>query len=132
MKDLTVLEAKRYGVYTCEGSDTLRSVVARMEEYDISALVVVDEDGYLRGIITRTDLIQACYERDDWAIQPVEPYMTQDVVTVDPDDRLAQVMKLLLDRRIHRVVAVRSEIDGRRPVAVLSAADVIYHMARWG
>jgi CBS domain-containing protein len=50
-------------------------------------------------------------------------------VTVNLDETLQTVMELLLDRHIHRVVAVSREPGGVRPVAVLSAADIVYHMA---
>jgi CBS domain-containing protein len=40
--DLTVLQAKRFGVFTCSNNDTLLEVAQRMVEEDISALVVVD------------------------------------------------------------------------------------------
>jgi CBS domain-containing protein len=43
---------------------------------------------------------------------------------------LLKVMELLLNRHIHRVVAVEA-VDGRlKPRGVLSAADIVYHMAR--
>jgi hypothetical protein len=46
------------------------------------------------------------------------------------DDTLQRVMELLIDHHIHRVVAVESENGKLRPIAVLSAADVVYHMAQ--
>ncbi len=101
-----------------------------MAEEDISALVVVDQDGYLTGIISRTDMLRARRECEDWAGQPVERWMSKDVVTVSPKDRLSQVTQLLLDRQIHRVVAVEEEYGKQRPLAVISSADLVYHMAK--
>jgi CBS domain-containing protein len=49
LQQLTVLDAKRYGVYTCGGDATLQEAAVRMVEEDVSALVVVDEEGYLRA-----------------------------------------------------------------------------------
>ncbi len=130
MKDLSVLQAKRFGVYTCLPDETLKLAARRMQEYNISALVVTDRGGFLEGVITRTDLVRACFERDDWSFQPVSDYMVQNVVTVTMEDPLTRVMELLIDRHIHRVVAVE-QVEGRnRPVAVLSAADIVYHMAQ--
>ena len=39
-------------------------------------------------------------------------------------------MDLLIEHHVHRVVAVEPENDKLRPIAVLSAADVVYHMAQ--
>jgi CBS domain-containing protein len=130
MKSMTVLKAKRFGIYSCYSSDTLRTAARTMNARNISALVVVDVEGYLNGVISRTDLVRACYETPDWADALVEEYMTSDVVTVGLDEPLSKVMELLVDHHIHRVVAVAQESGGLRPVAVLSAADVVYHMAQ--
>lgn len=130
MKDTTVLEAKRFGVITCRATQTLRAAACEMQENNISALVVVDEAGFLIGVITRTDLVRACYERQDWEQQSVGAYMNANVVTVQLDDKLEKVMALLIERHIHRVVAVEPVGDKLKPRGVLSAADVVYHMAR--
>ncbi len=65
-----------------------------------------------------------------WKDRPVEEYMSPEVVTVEPDAPLLTVMELLLQRHIHRVVVTRSEDDKKRPIAVLSAADIVYHMTQ--
>lgn len=129
MKDMTVLEAKRFGVTTCRATATLMSAACIMQENNISALVVVDGEGFLAGVITRTDLVRAGYDRGDWQHQPVRAYMNADVVTVRLDDRLETVMALLIERHIHRVVAVETVGDKLKPMGVLSATDIVYHMA---
>jgi signal-transduction protein with cAMP-binding, CBS, and nucleotidyltransferase domain len=101
-----------------------------MVKEDISTLVVVDDSECLLGLITRIDLMRVRYQRDDWQDQTVGSAMTREVVTVSPQDTLETVMTLLLERHIHRVVVVREEESGLHPVAVLSAADILYHMAR--
>jgi CBS domain-containing protein len=130
MREITVLEAKRFGVITCRANQTLGFAACTMQESNISALVVVDNEGYLIGVITRTDLVRACYERQDWERQLVHAYMNADVATVRLDDPLEKVMELLINRHIHRVVAVEPVGDKLKPKGVLSAADIVYHMAR--
>ncbi len=130
IKNLTVLQAKRYGVFTCFPWDTLGSVAIQMFQRDVSALVVVDGAGFLAGIVTRTDLVRALAIETDWQEQPVSSAMTIDVVTIGLHESLGLVVELLLQEHIHRVVAVEYAGDRQRPVAVLSAADIIYHMAQ--
>ncbi|MBI1298686.1 CBS domain-containing protein [bacterium] len=130
MKTLTVLRAKRYGVYTCHMDLSLHEAARKMVDEDISSLVVVDDDGVLLGILTRVDLMRARHHSDDWGSLSVGSVMSPNVVTVHPEETLDTVMALLLDRHIHRVVVVREEADGVHPIAVLSAADIVYHMAR--
>ncbi len=130
MSETTVMQAKRYGIVSCTADAPLLVVAKRMAEEDVSALVVVDQGGCLAGIITRIDLLRADAESPEWATRPVEMYMNREVVTVGLQTSLNQVAALLLDKRIHRVVVVREEGEKPRPVAVVSAADLIYHMVR--
>lgn len=131
-KGRTVLEAKRYGIYSCSRQMTLMDAAREILERDVSALVVVEEDGALAGVISRTDLLRACTEREDWPVQSVAAYMSQDVVTVSPQTPLCEVADLLLQNHIHRVIVVRTEGDKARPVAVVSDGDFIYHMVKDG
>ncbi len=97
---------------------------------DVSALVVVDQRGYLRGILSRTDLLRAYAAGGDWMAQPVSAVMSTDVVTVTPDATLDLVAQLLLQDHIHRVVVVERETDGIVPIAVVSDSDFVYHMSK--
>lgn len=129
MKDTRVIEAKRLGVVTCRRTEPLKHVVRRMADEDISALVVVEADGSLAGIITRSDVVRAGLRSETWPDEPVEAYMTPRVITVPPDASLADVMQILLERHIHRVVVVRQEGDRQIPVAVVSDSDLVCEMA---
>jgi signal-transduction protein with cAMP-binding, CBS, and nucleotidyltransferase domain len=130
MRHMAVMQAKRFGVFSIQPEDELKLAARKMQDHNISALVVIDAEGYLAGVITRTDLVRACYNRIDWHHLLVHDFMVSDVVTVNLEDPLTRVMELLIDNHIHRVVAVEMK-DGRpRPVAVLSAADIVYHMAQ--
>jgi CBS domain-containing protein len=130
MPNTSVMQAKRLGVLTCARDTTLVAAAQRMTGEDVSALVVVDEDGGLAGIISRTDLLRAWEKGGQWANRTVEQYMSRNVVTVGLDSTLGEVTDLLLEGRIHRVVVVRYEGDKVRPVGVVSAADVVYHMLK--
>jgi CBS domain-containing protein len=130
-KTLTVLQAKRYGVYSCVEEDTLLEVSRRMVAEDVSALVVLDQGGSLAGVISHTDLVQAALEDDSWTLHSVASRMSREVVTVTPDATLAEVGRLLLEHCIHRIVVVDGgEGDQKVPVAVIASSDLVYHMVK--
>ena len=128
--DQTVLQAKRFGIFSCSQDETLQEAAGRMVEEDISALVVVDKEGYLVGIITRIDLLRALTKIEDWEKLIVKDYMNKEVVTVSPQTQLTRVAELLVDKQIHRVVVAREENGKKKPVSVVSAADLVYHMIK--
>lgn len=128
--DQTALQAKRFGVYTCETCSTLADAVYRMVEEDVSALVITDQNGGLTGILSRTDVLRAAIASHNWKSFPIENYMSRDVVTVTPTATLRDVAEILVDHRIHRVVVVREDSGVLRPLSVISAADIVYHLSK--
>jgi CBS domain-containing protein len=130
MKDLTVLQAKRYGIFKCNSGDSLLVAARTMVMEDVSGLVVVDDHGALIGIFTRTDLLKAGIHSDNWQKLPVEQFMTPQVVTVSPEDSISHVAQLLVEKQIHRVVIVEKVGGKRMPVGVISDADLVYHMTK--
>ena len=130
LANLSVLEAKRYGVYQCEQDQSLCDAARLMVDEDVSALVVTDEEGCLMGILSRTDLMRALLTDQEWENRPVRHYMVGEVVTAGPHATLLEVAKLLLEHQIHRVVVVKDEEGKKRPLSVISAADIVYHMVK--
>ena len=131
-KDPTVMEAKRYEIYSCSQDASLLEACRLMVEEDISSLVLKDEQGCLAGILTRTDLLRACAAGENWRQKTVRQFMNPDVITVIPESTLSEVRAILLEHQIHRVVVVRQEGDLQRPMAVVSDSDLIYHMLHAG
>jgi CBS domain-containing protein len=126
----TALQAKRYGVFTCDNCSTLSDAVRRMVDEDVSALVITDEAGGLSGILSRTDVMRAALDNPQWPSRPIREYMSDAVVTVPTDATLRDVAEILLDHRIHRVVVVQTENGYTRPLSVISAADIVYHLSK--
>jgi CBS domain-containing protein len=129
MRERLVGQAKRLGIVSCYRNEPLRNIARRMADDDISALVVVESDGALAGIITRSDVLRAGLSTPDWPNEPAERFMTDKVVAVAPDTSLSEVMALLLSRHIHRVVVVREDGSRQVPIAVISDSDLVCEMA---
>ena len=88
MRRLSVMQAKRFGVFTISPDENLKATARKMQGHNVSALVVTDAEGYLAGVISRTDLVRACYNHPDWAQRAVREFMATEVVTVNLDDPL--------------------------------------------
>ncbi len=129
-KGKTVQQAKRFGIIMCDQDARLVDVGRQLVSEDVSSLVVVDKDGYLAGIVTRVDLLRAYLSLDDWTDHFVSEFMVRNVFTVSPQDLLQNVAELLLEKNIHRVVVVVEENGKKKPVGVISAADLVYHMVK--
>lgn len=129
-KGRTVLQAKRYGIHSCSPSTSLISAIRTMVEDEVSSLVVEDAQGYLVGLITRTDILGAHISLDNWASQCVREHMKRDVPVVFPNTLLIDAARLMLEQGGRQVVVVLDEQGKLRPVAMLTDADLAYHMVK--
>jgi CBS domain-containing protein len=110
-------------------------VDASMEEaaqlfraYSITGLPVVDGSGALVGVISQTDILARADSLIGRLVRGkpsglrVGEVMSAPPVTVPMSGSLADAARVIVDSKVHRVVA----IDGHgRPVGVLSAIDFV-------
>ncbi|HHH27284.1 MAG TPA: CBS domain-containing protein [Polyangiaceae bacterium] len=116
-------------VVTVERRKNLPDVDRVMQAENLSALVVVDEEGSPVGVVSRSDLVQraaAASSRQSWSLSlpeemQAEEIMTKELVTADVSTPLDQVARTMAKRRIHRVIITR---DGR-PEGVVATKDVM-------
>ncbi len=126
-------EVMHHGVLTCRRETPIQDVARQMSEQDVSALVVVNDEGNMIGLISRTDLVNArLYEQywKHWRGLTAGHIMVTDVVSVRPGDSVQDASRLMMERRIHRVVVVEDAGEGVKPIGVLSVTDVVRDIAR--
>lgn len=109
---------------------SLKDVLATLRQHDVSCVVVTDEAGALRGIVSMTDLARVAEVALGGPGEPVALHapartageiMRTEVVTVGEDDPVREAARRMVEFRIHRVVVTR---DGRA-AGVFSARDVM-------
>ena len=129
----TVGEVMHRGVITCRRETPIQDVARTMSENDVSALVVVGDEGHMIGLISRTDLVNArLYEQywKHWRGLTAGHIMITDVVVVHVGDSMQEASRLMMERRIHRVVVVEEAGDGVSPIGIVSVTDVVRDIAR--
>ncbi len=126
-------------------STTLRELARVLQEYDISGAPVLDPQGRVIGMVTKTDLIRRCSEgiggvppaylfelmseqageEAELGAEPrvcVEDFMTQDPVTARPETPIAEVARAMFEGRFHRVPVVDQD---RCPVGIITSLDLL-------
>jgi CBS domain-containing protein len=102
----------RPGAITAAADDSLEQTATRVEDKDISALVILD--GYrLAEIITERDIVRAVADRRDLADSTVGEYMTSAPATVELETPLGDVARTMLAYGVrHLPVVVAGEVIG--------------------
>jgi predicted transcriptional regulator len=118
-------------VITLRPDTPLHGAAALLISHGFSAAPVVTAEGRVVGIATEADLLRGRITPEGGtAPQRPEPtvamVMTESPLAFQPDDDLADVVSLMLDRRV-RTVPI---IDDGRLVGVVSRRDVLRCVAR--
>lgn len=123
-------------VHTVAAATPLPRVHEELEAHRVSSLAVVEDDGRLAGVVTRTDLLRVGQRETgrrpgspllSFPDQPVSEVMTRDVVTVTPLTNLRLAGQKMVSGRLHRVFVVEEEGGGLR--GVVSTRDVMNAVA---
>ncbi|GAB7095304.1 hypothetical protein JCM30237_24570 [Halolamina litorea] len=96
-------------VETIEPTASLRDAAAAMIRHDVGALVVVDDNDRLEGILTATDFVLLAVEGELPPDEPVATPMRTDVITVERDAPASEAVDAMLDHLIHHVPVVENE-----------------------
>ncbi|RYJ05683.1 MAG: CBS domain-containing protein [Actinomycetales bacterium] len=113
----TVSEFMTTNPTVIEVTDTLRSVAETMATQDLGSLVVA-ENGAVVGIVTDRDLVVRGLATGVGLDAPVGQLITDSLVSVGPDDGVAEVVQLMRDNAVRRVPV----LDGDSALADISAA----------
>ncbi|HKG57913.1 MAG TPA: CBS domain-containing protein [Candidatus Limnocylindrales bacterium] len=97
-------------------------------ENSVTGVPVVDDVGFLVGVISQSDLIALDVSpvgrriRGESSGLRVGEVMTSPAITVGMTTSLRDAPRVMIDRRVHRVVALD---DDGNPVGVLSSTDFL-------
>jgi len=79
-------------------SDSLKQVVIAMTHHPLGAACIVDADGKLAGLITDGDLRRALQDHDDIRELHAADVMTSNPISIGPEARLLEALRLMEDR----------------------------------
>jgi CBS domain-containing protein len=116
-----VLERKGFQVFSITPADTVLRAVQEMSDKRVGALLVMEGDR-LVGVVSERDYARKVILQNHSSMEtPVGQIMTRPVITVGPDQSVAECMTLMTERRIRHLPVVE---DGR-VTGVLSIGDLV-------
>jgi CBS domain-containing protein len=117
-----VLRAKGSDVVTVGPGEPVRALLDLLATHGIGAAVVVDDDGSLAGIVSERDVVRGLARVGAAMLdEPVEAFMTPEVVTCARDTPIEDLMTVMTQHRIRHVPVV----DGDDLIGIVSIGDVV-------
>lgn len=119
-----ILKAKGSTVKTIRPDTPVRTVAQHLRNESVGVMVVTDDIGNLRGIISERDLARGMAELAEGVFsKTAADLMTAEVVTCAPEDLVAGVARVMTQRRIRHLPVM----TGRKLVGLVSIGDVLKH-----
>jgi signal-transduction protein with cAMP-binding, CBS, and nucleotidyltransferase domain len=133
MIDKSVADLMHEGVISCSLNTPLPEVARRMTEADVSAIVVVDDEGYLAGLISRTDLATLYGYDEMWPHLQAGQAMSGAVHTISRTNAATEAARRIHQHKVSRLIVTEpvTNSDKKRPVGVLSITDIVRAMSTY-
>ncbi|WP_409182118.1 CBS domain-containing protein [Amycolatopsis sp. VS8301801F10] len=122
MRIADVLQRKGATVATVSPGATVTELLAALARHNVGAMVVVDAEGGIAGIVSERDVVRKLAEHGSSVLQgPVADIMTTMVASCTPDDPVDRLSVVMTQRRIRHVPV----LDGGRLAGIVSIGDVV-------
>jgi len=129
MKVTQLLDQKGKEIFTISESKTTCEAIAKLNEKQIGALIVIDDAGEIAGIISERDILRAAFNtKAELCDHLVKEIMTpkKDLITTEATESVAQVMHKMTEHKIRHLPVLRGkELEG-----IVSIGDVVKHQLK--
>ncbi|MGC2427126.1 MAG: CBS domain-containing protein [Nitrososphaeraceae archaeon] len=120
IKEIRLDEVASKELITASEDSDLKTCAKLMIDNKLSSIVIVDTVGNLKGIFTKSDMVDV-YAKYYTKKRLVEEYMTKRVFTVDPDETVQSVLLLMVNNKVSRIVVTRNS----KPIGIITGRDLL-------
>ncbi len=117
-----LLAEKGDRVFSITPEESVFEAIQRMAEHNVGALLVLNPEGRLAGIVSERDYIRrVSLEGKQSKETRVREIMTAKVLCARPDQSIQQSMAVMTDKRIRHLPV----LDGDRLLGMVSIGDLV-------
>ena len=120
-----ILQLKGHTIYTISPETSVYEALETLENKNLGALVVVEDDGKLDGIFTERDyarkIILKGRSSKDTRVQDI---MTDDPIFVTPDTKIEECMQLMTNKFIRHLPVLEND----QLVGIISIGDLVKYI----
>ena len=117
-----VLTLKGDTVWTVRPAQTLLEALDMLTHYQIGALLVLDSEQGIQGILSERDILKQCHRHpQNWTELKVHAVMTKILHTLTRKDTIKEAMEMMTEKRIRHIPVVESG----KLFGILSVGDMV-------
>lgn len=117
---MTINKLMQKKLVTCLPSTSIHDIAAKMKDHQVGSILVVEDGGKLKGIVTDRDIALSVGDARDLGTTYASDIMTSDPVTIGADADFESALKTMRKENIRRLPVVQNG----QLVGLLSSADV--------
>src|SRR3954466_16285437 len=106
----TVAEVMNRDVLAVDPTATIGEAAEKMMDAGVGAVVVMEDMVRLVGIVTQHDILRAVAQRARAAEARVRQWMTESVITIDPETTVDEAAKMMFEKNFRHLPVTK---DGR-------------------
>jgi len=106
----TVAEVMNANVLTVDPSASIGEAAEKMMDAGVGAVVVMEDMARIVGIVTERDILRAVAQRARAAEARVRQWMTESVVTIEPETTIPDAAKMMFENNFRHLPVMK---DGR-------------------
>jgi len=117
-----ILKDKGDLVFTASPQETVGAAAALLHSRRVGAMVVVDADESIVGILSERDIVRVIAKEGAGALtKPITACMSAEVIFAQPEESVDVLLERMSDRRIRHLPVVRNG----RLVGIISIGDLV-------
>jgi CBS domain-containing protein len=121
-----ILQIKGCQVYTVSPDSFVYEALEALEDQNLGALVVLEQDGKLDGIFTERDYARKVILKGRSSKETmVRDIMTDDPIYVSPDTKIEECMQLMTNKYIRHLPVLNNNME---LVGIISIGDLVKYI----
>jgi len=122
MNVASILRSKGSNIITVGAEDEVAAVAKILGDNKIGAVLVVDDQGKVLGVISERDIVRGLSQSGDGCLsKQAQDLMTSNVIMCEPSDTIDEVMALMTSKRIRHLPVM----EGGELAGFISIGDVV-------
>ena len=122
----TISDIMRKKLETIEGTASVQQAAKKMKDRNVSSLLIIDEKGTPRGIVSERDLVtKVCYNDRNASAVTNQEIMSSPLITISPKSPPSEAADIMLQHNVrHLLVVDRSDSSNlNKPVGIITPLD---------
>ena len=122
----TVSDLMRKRLVTIEESSSVQESAKKMKDKNVSSLVIVDENGKPKGLITERDLVRKVSVRDASTSKiSNNEIMSSPLITIESKSSPSEAVDSMLQNNVRHLLVVDNESseDVNKPIGIITPLD---------